>query len=76
MLKLSKEEKNTIKVYNALPASLIEKRIEELKEELLTADQDNFKHIQRFIFELRRWLITIKLIREKKKRKSKKDNCI
>lgn len=75
MLILSKDEEKTIKNWKALPISVIERRFEELKDELRKVPVEDFLSVQKFTNELERWLQTIKVFYKPKKIK-KKDNFI
>ena len=70
-MRIAKEEQRFIKINKALPKSIIEQRLIELRNDLENASPENFKHIQEFIRELKYWLGIIGMI-EKRKEKSKK----
>lgn len=75
MIFLNKNEEETIKKFKALPLSVIERRIEEMKEELVSAKEEEFRSMQQFIKELKRWLVTVKMF-SKPPKNEKLDNSI
>ncbi len=74
MLEMTKNEIRIIRQYNALPLSIIEKRIEEMKEELLSLKSEEFELQRQVINEIRRWKRTIEI--GKQEVKTKVDNDI
>lgn len=74
MIKMSKDEIRIIKQYDALPLSIIEKRIEEMKDELLDMKQEELELQRRIINEIKRWKRTIEI--GKQETKKKVDNCV
>lgn len=74
---LTKEEQRIIKLQKVLPQSVIQKRLDELRNDLENASPENFKSIQEFIKELKYWLSIIKMVEQKVgKKKLKKDTSI
>jgi len=71
MINLSQEEQKIIKGYNALPTSVIEKRISEMKDDLIDGKDEDYVVDKKVVKELRRWLITVGIF--EKKSKVKKD---
>lgn len=76
MLVLSQDEQNTIKRVQALPKRIIEDRIKELTEELLTCQSETLLKKRGVIIELKNWMATIGLFEKKKDPTKKKDNNI
>ena len=74
MINLSKEEEKIIMNYRALPYSVMEKRILEMKDELIDGKDEDYVVDKKVIKELRRWLITVGIF--EKKTKVKKDTNI
>ena len=77
-MRISKNEQRFIKINRALPKSIIEQRLIELRNDLENASPENFKHIQEFIRELKYWLGIIGMIEKRKERakKTKPDTSI
>ena len=71
MINLNQEEQRIIKGYKALPSSVIEKRISEMKEDLINGEDEDYIVDKKVIKELMRWLITVSIF--EKKSKVKKD---
>lgn len=71
MINLSQEEQKIIKSYKALPSSVIEKRISEMKDDLIDGKDEDYVVDKKVIKELRRWLVTVGIF--DKKQKPKKD---
>jgi len=70
---INNEEKKFIKAYEAIPKSLIEKKVEQLKNDLVNSASEDFQASQKFIRELIRWLEVIKIYKTfKPRRKNKK----
>jgi len=61
---ITTEEKKFIKAYKAIPESLIEKKVKQLKDDLIFSEGENFQSSQLFVRELLRWLATIKIYKE------------
>lgn len=76
MLILSKDEQDIIKRAQALPKRVIEDRIKELSEELLTCQSETFLKKRGVIMELKNWIATIGLFEKKSDIKKKKDNFV
>jgi hypothetical protein len=76
MLVLSKGEQETIKREQALPKRIIEDRIKELTEELLTCQAETLLKKRGVILELKNWMATIGLFEKKPDNKKKKDNYV
>lgn len=74
MIILNKDEEETIKRLKALPLSVIERRIEEMKEELVSAKEEDFRMMQQFIKELKRWLVTVNMFAKPNKKKKLDDS--
>lgn len=73
-MNIDKNEQRIIKLQKVLPQSVIQKRLEELRNDLENASPENFKSIQEFIKELKYWLSIIKMVEKKVgKKKLKKD---
>ena len=76
MITISKDEAETIKRAQALPKRIIEDRIKELTDELLTCQSETLLKKRGVILELRNWLATISLFEKKKDQIKKKDNFV
>ena len=76
MLTLSKDEQDIIKRVQALPKRVIEDRIKELTEELLTCQAETLLKKRGVILELKNWMATIGLFEKKKDNLKKKDNFV
>lgn len=69
------KEKSFIKQNREMLSGIFEKRVEDLKEELLTCpDEDRASKIK-MINEFKSWLLTIKIF-SKTKKKEKKDDFV
>ncbi|MFA5197772.1 MAG: hypothetical protein WC437_05140 [Patescibacteria group bacterium] len=76
MITISKDEAETIKRAQALPKRIIEDRIKELTDELLTCQSETLLKKRGVVLELRNWLATINLFEKKPDNKKKKDNFV
>jgi len=76
MLFLSKDEQDIIKRVQALPKRVIEDRIKELTDELLTCQQETLLKKRGVVLELKNWMATIGLFEKKKDNLKKKDNFV
>jgi len=74
MLKLSTDEINVIRKADALPKSVIARRLAELLDEMLTLrDKTEFETTRLFAIEMRKWLKTLKLFSKSEQEVKKED---
>ena len=73
MITISKDEAEIIKRQRALPKRIIEDRIKELSEELLTCQEETMLRKRGTINELKKWLMTVGIFEKKKDTNTKED---
>jgi|GEM_PF-3759089 len=75
MINITKKEKEFIKANREVLAGLFQKRIDDLKEQLLMCPEDDRGAVIKMINEFKSWLLTIHIF-SKRKTKETKENFI